>query len=149
VLRQLSRHYLDAGDAAGLLKVLKCQLALDPEDPVVANNFAYASFLLGRNLLAAKKSVDDLCARFPNAQGFAATRAFGLLVGGDVTAARECLERFPVDRLRGTPQGVTYGLVLAASGEADAGGFLKDATRLAHFPEERNLIAKWTARIPQ
>jgi hypothetical protein len=146
-LRQLSDFYIATGDAAGLLRALKQQLALDPDNPVARNNFAYASFLLGRESSTARKFADDLCARYPDSVGFAATRAFGLYKSGDIRAALQSLERFQPEQLRGTPQSVTYGLVLAANGDRHAGDFLKDAERWMHFPEERQLVAESTAKI--
>jgi hypothetical protein len=146
-LHELSAYYLAKGDTPDILRVLKRQLVLDPEDPVARNNFAYASFLLERESAAATKIAEELCHRYPESPAFAATRAFGLFKSGKIAAALQSLEHFPPERWRDTPQGVTYGFLLAANGDPHALEFLKDATRWVHFPEERELIAESTAKI--
>jgi hypothetical protein len=146
-LRLLSGYYLAKGDAPDLLRVLKRQLTLDPEDPVARNNFVYVSFLLERDSADATKIAEELCRRHPESPAYAATRAFGLFRSGKVAAALQSLDRFPPEQWQGTPQSVTYGFLLAANGDAHAREFLKDATRWIHFPEERQLIAESTARI--
>lgn len=148
-LRELARRALARGDCCGLRRILDRQSGANPDNPAIANNLAFLCFLLGCETAKATRLSDDLCRLFPKSPLFVSTSAFGRLTKGDIPGGLRLFEKIDAKSLEGTAAGVTYGLLLAADGDPLAAGFLKDAERWTHFPEERELIAEARKKMPR
>ncbi|MGB8353015.1 MAG: hypothetical protein WCD79_03935 [Chthoniobacteraceae bacterium] len=140
-LETLFQFYLHAGDSRSFRKVIKRQLALQPDNPDLQNNFAFLSFLLDSETGEAAKTSATLCALHPDAPVYLSTRAFGFLKAGQPGRGLELFKRLDVKQLRGTATGVCYGYLLAATGDRLALDYLKDAEKWVSFPEEMEMIA--------
>ena len=140
-LQSLSALALERSDGIALQQILTRQFKDEPENPAIANNLAFLSFLYRRDLPRAVRLSDELCLRFPDSPPLLATKAFGRLMAGDIPGGLDLFKKMDPQSLRGTAPGVTYGLLLAAQGDPRAADFLQDAERWTHFPEERQLIA--------
>lgn len=140
MLENLFQYYVRERDARGVHRVLSRQLALQPDNPNLQNNFAFLSFLLGVETGRAQKMAADLCAAHPGAPLYLSTRAFGMLKAGRPAQGLELFKGLDVKQLRGTAAGVCYGYLLAATGDHGALEYLDGAEKWAAFPEEIELI---------
>ncbi|HWB57969.1 MAG TPA: hypothetical protein VG733_00690 [Chthoniobacteraceae bacterium] len=140
MLDNLFQYYLRARDARDAQRVLSRQLQLQPDNPELQNNFAFLSFLLGVETGRAEKMSEDLCLAHPGTALYVSTRAFGLLKAGKAAEGLQLFGKLDVKQLQGTPAGVCYGYLLAATGDKRALEYLDGAEKWAGFPEEIGMI---------
>jgi predicted Zn-dependent protease len=144
-LQELYHHYANAGDTAGLYRVLVRNLEISPNDPALQNNLAQISLLLDADPERARKLASDLEKKEPNNPAFASTFAFSLYKKGDVTAALEVMNKLTEIQRREPAIAAYYGIILAGAGEKEkAREYLKLGQEAKLLPEEKSLVEKAT-----
>ncbi len=140
--RELFSFYMAKADARGLLRVAEREYSLTPQNPQVAGNFAFLSFLLGANRLEAGKVAAQLCADYPGNLNFMGTKAFGLWQAGKIAEALGVYREVDTRQLLDTQAGVCYGYVLAAAHDPAAARYLEGAEKWLALPEEKQILQK-------
>lgn len=148
-LRALQNLYMSKRNAAGMLRVSRAMLELDPGSQVAGNNFAFFSVLLEPRSGRGHDLARDLHARFPTGPVIASTRALSLAMRGLGAEAVAALERLP-DAARTSPV-LLPALALALQtagrgGEAQAAADRINPSDL--FPEEVALLQSAGLRLP-
>ncbi len=131
---------LRLGDTRDLLRVVKKQVASEPDNPAWQNNLAFLDLLLETDLTDGERIAKDLIARFPGNPAYRATLAFAHFKRGRFDEGVALFRDLDAAQLRGTQPGVTYGLLLAATGRQEAAPFLEGAETWMRLPEERSLL---------
>jgi len=142
-LASLYENYSKTEDTAGLYRTLTKFAEIKPDDPVVRNNLAQVSLLLGVDVDHARKVAAELSAKEPSNAAYLSTYAFSLLSRGDVKAAVTAMDRLGPEQLREPAVATYYGIILAAAGQKDkAREFLRRSSEAHLLPEEKALTAK-------
>jgi hypothetical protein len=139
-IRDLFALDLRTGDSRDLLRVVKKQAAMEPDNPNYRNNVAFLDLLLETDSAQGEAMAKDLCARYPENPAFLATLAFANLRAGKPEEGLRLFSKVDPAALRGTSVGATYGLLLAATGNRKAAEFLKNAEVWMRLPEEQKLL---------
>jgi len=117
-LQSLNQLYLATGNTAGLQKVYVTLVQFDPTDLVAKNNLADISLLLNLQTDRAHELAREVRTRYPNDPVFASTYAFSLHLKGKTVDGLKALEVFREEDLEKPSVALTYGVLLAASGDA-------------------------------
>lgn len=142
-LQMLHRIFLNEGDTAGLLRVAKRFLEVDPKSDAARNNFANLSLLLGTDLEAAAATAAELHQRAPQNPSFTTTHAFALHRTGHTGDGLALLEKLPPDQLREPSRAAYMAILLNSAGRtADAIPFAELAKTAPLLPEEKALLPK-------
>lgn len=139
-LRTLHGSYLTDGDTAGLLRVARRQIALNPNDLRARNNLAQCSLLLESDVAQALAVTLQLAKEAPDDAVVRSTLGFALLANGKPEDALKEMERIPADQRRKPAVALYFGLVLRANGDAvKAREYLEIAGSGPLLPEEKRL----------
>jgi len=126
-LGSLARHYQVKRDADGQYRVFRRWHLLQPQEPAVANNFAFFAALNGREQRLAEQVARENLARDPNNPTYAATYAFALLAQGRAHEARRLLDPMAAEAGKSPALAFAYGLALASTGDRAAAAKLLNA----------------------
>lgn len=142
-LQTLYDHYSKSSDTAGLYRTLTRFAEISPEDPVVQNNLAHVSLLLGADLERARRLAAELAEKDPSNVAYVSTHAFALYSRGDVTGALKVMDGVSQEQLNHPSVATYYGVILAAAGQKEkAREFLRRSAEATLLPEERLLVTK-------
>jgi Tfp pilus assembly protein PilF len=141
-LDELLRRYLAEGQTRELLAVFSRLLELDPKDPELKNNVAYASLLLNQD----KKHAETLAAEAyntdPKNPGFAASYGYALYIMGKYEDGLKITRTIAEKDLQVPSNALSHALLLAATGEKDTAlKYLAQAEKGRLLPEEKGLLA--------
>lgn len=144
-LATLNEYYTTNADTNNLYKVSSRLLQISPNDPMIKNNFAQLSLLLGINTEAAEAMAKQLHQQSPKDPNFASTYAFALYVRGDSRGALKVMNSLSAEDLRRPEIAAYYGVILAAgSDRSKAPSFLELGREAKLLPEEKALVEKAT-----
>jgi tetratricopeptide (TPR) repeat protein len=116
-LGTLARHYQSEHDAVGQYQAFRRLHALRPEDPGIANNYAYFAVVAGQfNFNEIERIVRENHLREPANPLYLANYAFLLQATGRVQAALDLVQPRAEVWRQSEPFAFAYGLVLAADG---------------------------------
>jgi tetratricopeptide (TPR) repeat protein len=142
-LDELLRRNLAQGRTLDLLAVFSRQLELDPGNPEVKNNVAYASLLLGTGKKRAETLALEAYRADPKNPGFAATHGFALYSAGRYDEGLQVVRTVADADLAVPANAMTCGLLLAATGARDEARLhLAVAQKGPLLPEEKALVAR-------
>lgn len=150
-LQELTTLELEAGSGQGLWRATRLWLTLEPHNTGVANNHAYLSFLLGREVAAARSLISFLTEREPRNATFATTRALGAALHGspaEQSAALAELESMGELSAPGTAPGWVRGLLMARLGRSGAQTYLNGGEAQLRLQEERQLLQQTLQALP-
>lgn len=142
----LARHYQLRHDAEGLQKAFAGLRAAKLHDPLVGNNFAYLSLLVGTDEAVATRVARENFEKFPDNNDYRVTYAFALSKRGDSTRALEILKPVVLasqDQGGELPSSLafTYGYVLSRSGQKkQARDIIKFVDRAALTMQEAQVL---------
>ncbi len=149
-LQQLYRDYSSAGDTAGLNRVVARLSELDPGSDILKNNRLIYSLLSGDRSAANLALARALYLKEPTNAAFTSTYAFALYVSGRTGEAVATMNTLRNDQLEEPANAAYYGVFLVANGApADARKYLDLARQAKLLPEERQLVEKARAAIPE
>jgi tetratricopeptide (TPR) repeat protein len=114
-LQELFDIYHQEKNTAGLLRVAKQQLALDPDNPAFRNNYAYLALLLNLDLSRAGELAKKNAELAPGQPNVVATMALSCMRAGKASEARQRLERLPAEQLSDPSIALHYAAALEAS----------------------------------
>jgi len=119
-LSSLARHYQVQRDADGQYRAFRRLHSLQPQDPGIANNFAFFALLLGREQRSAGQIARTNFEAHPENNDYLATQAFTLTQQGRFADALALLK--PRAALATTSPSIAfaYGLALAGTGQKAA-----------------------------
>lgn len=145
-LGSLARHYQLRHDAEGLQKAFAGLRAAKQHDPLVGNNFAYLSLLVGTDELVATRVARENFDKFPDNNDYRATYAFALAKRGDADSALGVLKPL-ITASQGqggelpSSLAFTYGFVLSRSGQKkQARDIIKSVDRTALTMQEAQVL---------
>lgn len=115
-LGALSRLYQTTRDADGLYRAFRRLHLLQPQDPDIANNFAFYSLLLGRDQRAAQLTAQQNAKYSPTNNDYLATQAFSLVQQQHYADALSLLASRASLAGKSPSIGFAYGLALAGAG---------------------------------
>ncbi|MCD6051453.1 MAG: hypothetical protein K0Q55_2862, partial [Verrucomicrobia bacterium] len=147
-LRALHKIYMDNGDSRRLLKVTESISELIPDDPIIKNNYAMLSLLLGQNLPKARELARANFEKHPQDPAAISTYTFALREEGKLPEAVALMEKLPPD-VKKIPGIAAYlGIMLAESGRGkEARPYLElGAKAEGLLPEEKELLKTATAK---
>lgn len=141
-LKALHKIYIDIGDSRRLLKTTELIAEQVPDDPVIKNNYAMLSLLLGQNLLKARELARTNYEKHPKDPAAASTYAFSLREQGKLTEAVAIMEKLPPDFKKIPGIAAYWGILLAEAGRGkEAKPFLDLGEKAEDFlPEEKALL---------
>lgn len=140
-LRTLHQDYAKDGDTAGLLRVAKKQLAIDPNDRRARNNAIQCSLLLGLDLPQSLDLARQLASEAPDDPVIASTYAYALLANGQPDESLAALEKLTPAQRQQPAVALYYGLALHLTGEPErARAMFAVAEKAALLPEEKSLL---------
>jgi Flp pilus assembly protein TadD len=150
-LRALHKLYLSTGDTRRLLKVTEQIYQLMPEDPVIKNNYASLSFLLGHNLSKARELALSNFKAAPKDPVAMATYALSLREDGKLKEAIDLMEQLPANAKKNPTLAAYLGIFLAEAGQKKAAKPYLDLGLQAQglLPEERELLNAANRKISQ
>jgi predicted Zn-dependent protease len=141
-LSSLQNVYIARRDTAGLRRVYRALLEQDPKDILARNNFTMLSLLSGKDLTTANKDAAELYGSEPRNPVFVSTYAFSLYLQGKPKEGIEVLQALKPEELSNPAVAVYYGVLLAATGEAQAAkGYLDKSAKAFLLPEELALVS--------
>ncbi len=120
-LGSLARFYQVRRDAEGQYRVFDRLHLLHPEDADVANNYAFFAALTGHQQLRAEQAAKAIHEKEPGNPTYRETYAFTLLVRNKAHEALALLQPISAEAAQSKPLAFVYGLVLAATGQKEAG----------------------------
>jgi len=130
--RQLDRLwtiYQSERNTAGLLRVAATQYAVNPNNLVARNNYAFLLLLLDINQEKAVRLAEETASQAPYQPKVAATLAFARFRQGNPELARQILEKFDKQTLQDPGIALYYALSLATTHQSD------EALRYAEIAE--------------
>lgn len=141
-LKALHKIYLDNGDSRRLLKVTELIAQLVPDDPVIKNNYAMLSLLLGQNLPKARELARINHEKHPKDPAAASTYAFSLREQGKLPEAVAVMEKLSPEFKKNPGIAAYWGILLAEAGRGkEARPFLELGEKAEGLlPEERELL---------
>jgi Flp pilus assembly protein TadD len=141
-LTSLQNIYIARRDTPGLRRVSRALMEQDPKDNLARNNFTMLSLLYGKDLTSAHKDAAELYASEHLNPVFASTYAFSLYLQGKTKEGIEVLRALKPEELANPSVAVYYGVLLAATGEAQAAkGYLDKSAKAFLLPEELALVS--------
>lgn len=141
-LQHLYRIYEDEKNTPELYELARRIFELEPTNPGAANNLAYFSLLLGKELPKAHVMAEDNYHKMPFQPAVVATYAYSLLLQKRTAESLALMKQLPEPALRQPAMAACYGAILAASGDKEkAVPYLAIATqnRQQLLPEEAAL----------
>ena len=120
-LGSLARFYQVRRDAEGQYRVFDRLHLLHPEDADVANNYAFFAALTGHQQLRAEQAAKAIHEKDPGNPTYRETYAFTLLVRNKTDEAFGLLKPISAEAAQSKSLAFVYGLVLAATGQKEAG----------------------------
>lgn len=123
----LARYYQTQRDAEGQYRVFRRLHSLRPQDPDVANNFAFFAALTNHEERIAENLARDNLAKEPKNRSYLATMAFVLLSQSQTDEAMNLLKPVAAEVENSPALAFVYGLVLA---------------KTRHTTEARTILAK-------
>lgn len=112
-LGALARHYQLQRDADGEYQAFRRLYSLRPQDPDIANNYAFFSALTGTDLNIARKIAEDNYRAFPGNSIYRATYAFILFSQDRTTESLALIEPVAAEWHSSPAVAFAYGLALA------------------------------------
>lgn len=141
-LRTLHHSYAVDGDTAGILRVAKRQLEIDPNDQRARNNSIHCSLLLGADLPQSLELARRLAGEAPGDPVIVSTYAHALLANGMPDEALAEIEKLPAAALQQPAIALYHGLALFGTGDvAKAQAALALAEKAPLLPEEKALLS--------
>lgn len=138
---ELEQLYARKQDTPALHKLYGRMSALNPLDLTLSNNVVATALLLRIRTNTTHKAAEALYQQRATDPVIASTRAFSLLLQGQVRRALEILSALDPKALAKPQVALYYGLALHAAGEKDkASKFLSIAASQPMLPEERSLL---------
>lgn len=142
-LQTLYAFYGRSGDTTGMYRTLTRFAEAAPEDPVVQNNLAQVSLLLGADLERARRFAAELASGTPSNAAYVSTYAFSLYSKGDVAAALAAMDGLSEEQRIAPSVAAYYGIFLAAAGQKEkARDYLRRSGEAMLLPEEKALVVK-------
>lgn len=126
-LGSLARHYQVQRDAEGQYRVFRQLHSLQPNDPAIANNFAFFALLTSREEREAREIAQANLEREPANVVYVATAAFARWQRHEPAAAAALLRPFAGQAAKSPALAFAYGLALAATGHQPEAHLLLDA----------------------
>jgi len=150
-LRALHKIYLTTGDSRRLLRVTEQIYLIMPEDPVIKNNYASLSFLLGQNLPKARELATANFKAAPKDAAAIATYALSLREDGKLKEAIDLMEQLPANAKKNPTLAAYLGIFLAEAGQKKAAKPYLDLGVQAQglLPEERELLNAAIRKLSQ
>lgn len=150
-LRALHKIYLSTGDSRRLLKVTEQIYQIMPEDPVIKNNYASLSFLLGQNLSKARELALSNFKLAPKDAAAISTYALSLRMDGKLKEAIDLMEQLPASTKKNPTIAAYLGIFLAEAGQNKAAKPYLDLGAQAQglLPEERELLNSAIRKVSQ
>jgi len=141
-LKALHKLYMDTGNSRRLLKVTELIAGLLPDEPVIRNNYAMLSLLLGQNLPKARELARANHERHPKDPAVISTYAFALREEGKLAEAVTLMETLPPEAKKVPGIAAYLGILLAEAGRnQEARPFLTLGEKAEGLlPEERELL---------
>jgi Flp pilus assembly protein TadD len=141
-LKALHKIYRDTGDSRRLLKATELITEQLPDDPVIRNNYAMLSLLLGQNLPKARELARTNYEKHPQDPAAVSTYAFALREEGKLTEAVALMDKLSPDIKKIPGIAAYWGILLAEAGRGkEARPFLTLGEKAdGLLPEERELI---------
>jgi Flp pilus assembly protein TadD len=141
-LKALHKIYLDTGDGRRLLKTTELIMEQFPDDPVIKNNYAMLSLLLGQNLPKARELARTNLEKHPKDPAAISTYAFSLREQGMLPEAVAAMEKLPPEAKKIPGIAAYWGILLAESGRGKEAKPFLDLGEKAEdlLPEEKALI---------
>jgi cytochrome c-type biogenesis protein CcmH/NrfG len=142
-LRALYGYFAKNGDTENLYRVLLHEIELHPDDPIIQNNLAQLSLLLGLNTDRGQKMAREVYEKDPKNPAYVSTYAFALHVSGDSKKALAVLETLTPEQLRKPAVATYYGVILAGAGDQTRAAEYLDLGEKANLlPQEKTLVEK-------
>lgn len=142
-LNALYQHYAGNSDTRNLYLVASRSAQIAPNDPYAQNNFAQLASLLKVDLDNALTVAQRVYERDPQNPNFASTYAFALFSNDRTRQALKVMNTLPQEQLSKPEIAAYYGIILAASNDAEnAREFLEIGSKAKLLPEEKELIEK-------
>ena len=148
-LRALYGYFAKNGDTENLYRVLLHEIELHPDDPIVQNNLAQLSLLLGLNTDRGQKMAREVYEKDPKNPAYVSTYAFALQTAGDSKKALATLETLTPEQLRQPAIAAYYGVILAAAGDPRAAENLDLGEKASLLPQEKALVEKARRSLAQ
>lgn len=150
-LRALHKIYLSNGDSRRLLKTTEQIMQLVPEDPIIRNNFASLSMLLGQNRVKAHEVAKANYVNSPKDFAAIATYALSLRDEGKLKEAIDLMEQLPAQAKKNPTIAAYLGIFLAEAGQKKAAKPYLDLgiTAQGLLPEERDLLNSAIRKLAQ
>ena len=150
-LRALHKIYLSTGDSRNLLKVTEQIMQLAPEDPIIKNNYASLSFLLGVNQTKARELAKANYQSAPKDFAAISTYALSLRDEGKLKEAIDLMEKLPAQAKKNPTLAAYMGIFLAEAGQKKAAKPYLDLgiTAQGLLPEERDLLNSAIRKLAQ
>ncbi|HVT72766.1 MAG TPA: hypothetical protein VHD61_06490 [Lacunisphaera sp.] len=126
-LGALARYYQVQRDADGQYRVFRQLHVLRPNDPAVANNYAFFALLTSREERVAREIAQANLGREPGNVVYAATAAFAQWQHNEAAAAAALLRPLAGQAAQSPALAFAYGLALAATGHKPEAHRLLDA----------------------
>jgi len=141
-LKALHKIYHDTGDSRHLLRVTEMINQLLPEDPVIKNNYAMLSLLLGQNLPKAKELAHVNYEQHPEDPAAISTYAFSLREEGKLNEAVAVMDKLSPDIKKIPAMAAFWGILLTEAGRiSEARPFLELGRKAEDsLPEEKELL---------
>ncbi len=143
-LGSLARYYQVKRDADGLYRTFRRLHLLQPQNPDIANNFAFYALLLGREQRLADQIARTNAEQHPDNTVYQATLAFVAVQQGRYAEALTQLR--PKASLASTQSalGFVYGLALAGSGQKNEAHVMLDALPAESLTQSESELIKQT-----
>lgn len=150
-LKALNKLYMDSGDSRRLLRISEQIAELVPDDPVIKNNFAMLSLLLGQNLPKAKQLALENYQKHPKDPAAISTYAFSLREEGKLAEAVQLMDTLSPEVKKIPAMAAYWGILLAESGRGkEALPYLELGSKAEGLlPEERELLKSAKAKAAQ
>jgi Flp pilus assembly protein TadD len=141
-LKALHRIYHDTGDSRSLLRVTVMINELLPEDPVIMNNYAMLSLLLGQNLPKAKELAHMNYKQHPDDPAAISTYAFSLREEGKLNEALAVMDKLSPEVKKIPAMAAFWGILLTEAGRVNEARPFLELGRKAEdsLPEEKELL---------
>ncbi|HEY1169988.1 MAG TPA: hypothetical protein VGH19_01345 [Verrucomicrobiae bacterium] len=148
-LKSLHKIYLATGNTRSLLKITETIAQLVPDDPVIKNNYAMLSLLLGQNIPKAKELARLNHEKFPKDAAATSTYAMALREDGKLKEAVALMETLPTETRKMPAIAGYWGVLLVEAGRGkEALPYLEAGIQEENLvPEERELMKSALAKI--